>query len=128
MAAMAIRVAILAIAALVGGWLSFDGTRALVRGDYTTPASGPHAGELGPWARVVSAVGLEPRSTGVKAAHVVLGLAWLASAMAFLCNPAAGRIALGVSSICTLWYLPIGTVLAIAELVMLISPQVRALP
>jgi hypothetical protein len=48
--------------------------------------------------------------------------------MAFLCNPAAGRIALGVSSICTLWYLPIGTVLAIAELVMLISPQVRALP
>ena len=57
---------LLALALLQGGWLVFDGTRALVVGDYVTPRSGVWAGQLGPWSRVLFAVGLEPRGRVVK--------------------------------------------------------------
>jgi hypothetical protein len=39
------------IAALVllnGGWMAFDGGRALMLGDYVTPRTGQFAGQLGP--------------------------------------------------------------------------------
>ena len=38
---------------------------ALIAGDYVTPSKGQYAGQLGPWARLVSAVGLEPRRLSV---------------------------------------------------------------
>ena len=78
------------------GWMLFDGTRALIVGDYLTPRTGDRAGRLGPWARVVSAVGLDPRSTPVKLAFVVYGAA-----------------ALG------LWYLPVGMAINAVVLVLL---------
>ena len=65
------------------GWMVFDGGRALTIGDYVTPASGPYAGRLGPWAAIVSAVGIAPRSTTMKVAFVAFGTAWLACAVAF---------------------------------------------
>jgi hypothetical protein len=43
-----------ALAALNGGWMTFDGARAFFVGDYVTPSSGEYAGQLGPWADVVS--------------------------------------------------------------------------
>ena len=122
-----LRTAILLIAVVLGGWLAYDGSRAFLRGDYTTPNSGPHAGQLGPWANLVSRTGLDPRGTAVKAIHVALGLVWLTSAAAFFFRPAIGSVALLVSSVCTPWYLPIGTVLAIVELVLLLLPHLRAL-
>jgi hypothetical protein len=45
-----------ALAALNGGWMTFDGARALIVGDYVTPSSGEYAGQLGPgrtWFRPV---------------------------------------------------------------------------
>src|SRR5437016_6098140 len=60
-----------------GGWMSFDGIRALVAGDYLTPSAGPYAGQLGPWSKLVSYAGLDPRSTLMKAIFVVVGLATL---------------------------------------------------
>jgi hypothetical protein len=42
---------------------AYDGSRALIVGDYVTPKSGAYAGQLGPWAKLVAAVGIEPRST-----------------------------------------------------------------
>ena len=68
---------VLALALFQGGWLCFDGSHALLLGDYVTPRSGPGAGQLGPWARLVSAVGLDPRSTTIKCLHLFLGIAWL---------------------------------------------------
>jgi hypothetical protein len=66
---------------LLGGWMTFDGGRALVTGDYITPRTGSHAGQLGPWARLVRIVRIEPRSTLMKTIFVVLGAAWLALAV-----------------------------------------------
>lgn len=40
-------------------WMVFDGSRALLLGDYVTPAAGPYAGELGPWADVMRAIGID---------------------------------------------------------------------
>ncbi len=51
------------LAALEAGWMMFDGMRALIVGDYVTPKKGPYAGQLGPWSKLVSAIGLAPRST-----------------------------------------------------------------
>jgi hypothetical protein len=42
-------------------WMLFDGTRALILGDYVTPKSGEYAGRLGPWSILVKAIGIEPR-------------------------------------------------------------------
>jgi hypothetical protein len=74
---------VVALALVEGGWLAFDGGRALVVGDYVTPKSGQYAGQLGPWSKVVSAVGIEPRSALMKSIHLVLGVAWLGVIVCF---------------------------------------------
>ena len=101
-----------ALCAVQGGYMLFDGVRALVVGSYVTPRSGPHAGELGPWARVVRAVGVRPESTGMKAAFVVLGAAYLVVAVAWGTGASWAPwfgLALAVG---TLWYLVPGTVIS----------------
>ena len=120
------RLFVLGIACLIGGWLAFDGSRALIVGEYVTPRSGRAAGQLGPWSRVVTACGLDPRGTLVKALHLLLGIAWLCGAAWFLVNESPGRIALIIVSFCTLWYLPIGTALSVLEIALLIVPSLRA--
>jgi hypothetical protein len=122
-----IRIIIAFIAVLVGGWLTFDGTRALLSGDYVTPRSGSRAGQLGPWAKVISAVGVDPRSTTVKCVHVALGLLWLMGLSLFLTNTTGGRSALIGCSVFSLWYLPFGTVLGALELVLLFLPVMRGM-
>jgi hypothetical protein len=120
-----VRIAIPLIALFVGGWLTFDGTRALISGDYITPRKGPSAGQLGPWSKVVSAIGMDPRSMKVKCFHIVLGIIWLLSALMFLVKPGLGWFALVGCSISSLWYLPFGTILSVVELSLLFLPLIR---
>jgi hypothetical protein len=108
-----IRGLVVFLAAAQGGWLTYDGGRALVVGDYVTRSSGPRAGELGPWSRLVSSIGLDPRSNMVKAAHVALGLAWLSTAMALVMRRRSARTLAFLCSVATLWYLPVGTVASV---------------
>lgn len=75
---------IVLLAVLEGGWLLFDGLHSLITGDYVTPSSGPHAGQLGPWSYVVAAIGIAPRSTLMMSIHVVLGGAWLVAILGFV--------------------------------------------
>ncbi len=63
--------AVAVLAVVVAGWFLFDGLYALITGDYVTPKSGEHAGQLGPWSSVVSAVGITPRSTAMKLIFVI---------------------------------------------------------
>ncbi|MEO7415245.1 MAG: hypothetical protein ABIZ81_18020 [Opitutaceae bacterium] len=120
------KYAIALIAFLMGGWLTFDGTHAFVTGDYVTPKSGPNAGQLGPWSRVIATVGISPRGNSAKALHVILGCCWLAGLTAFVIRPSFGWYALAGSSVLSLWYLPIGTALSIVELVLLFLPQIKS--
>lgn len=113
---------VVVLAALNGGWMMFDGARALVTGDYIMPSSGEYAGQLGPWADVVGAVGLDPRSTTVKVAFVVYGGALVLVAVAFSMRaPCARRSQLVVAAL-GLWYLPFGTILNLAVIVLLLLP------
>lgn len=92
------------------GWMLFDGTRALIVGDFVTPATGEYAGQLGPWANLVQRVGIEPRSTLMKSIFVVYGLLAIASLVCYLIGyPWAGS-ALMVVCFLGLWYLPFGTI------------------
>ena len=52
--------------AATAGWMVFDGTRALIVGDYFTQQNGEFAGQLGPWSYLVQAIGLDPRSVWMK--------------------------------------------------------------
>ena len=118
---------VLALALFQGGWLVFDGGRALIVGDYVTSSSGPRAGQLGPWSRIVSALGFEPRSTLIKCLHVFLGIAWLVALIVFAVRPASGWwIVLGCA-IASLWYLPVGTFLSVVVLALLLTPPIRNL-
>lgn len=110
---------------LQGGWLAFDGSRALIVGDYVTPGSGPYAGQLGPWATLVSAVGIEPRSTLMKSVHLGLGVLWLVMTIGFaLRMPWAWR-GMMACAVLSLWYLPFGTIFGVIQIVLLLMPAVR---
>jgi hypothetical protein len=114
-----------ALCVLQGGYMVVDGVRALVVGSYITPGSGEHAGQLGPWARIVRVVGIPPESTAMKAVFVALGSLWLVLAVG-LAVQASWAWWLGiVLAVGTLWYLLPGTVLSVLVLVLLLTPTVR---
>jgi hypothetical protein len=115
-----VRVALVALGLVEGAWMTFDGTRALTVGDYVTPSSGAHAGQLGPWSRVVSTVGIPPRSTVMKLIFVVYGLSWLIIALGLAFGSGWALPAMLIAALATLWYLPVGTIFGIVQLVGLI--------
>ena len=121
------RIAIV-LALIEGGWLAFDGGRALVVGDYVTPGSGPRAGQLGAWARVVSTVGIEPRSTVMKCIHLALGLVWLLVTFCFALRLPWAWSGMLLCAVLGLWYLPVGTILSLIQIALLLAPALRRLP
>jgi hypothetical protein len=115
-----IRVLVLILGLVEGAWLTFDGTRALIVGDYVTPSSGAHAGELGPWNHLVRAIGIPPRSNAMKLIFVAYGLAWLVITIGFAFQAPWASRAMLIAAFATLWYLPVGTVFGILQIVALI--------
>jgi hypothetical protein len=120
-----VRQILVALALIEGLWMTFDGTRALTVGDYVTRSTGPRAGELGPWSRVVAAVGIPPRSKAMKVIFVVYGLSWLVIAVAFMLGAKWAWLAMFTASVATLWYLPVGTIFGLIQLVLLLRFLVR---
>ena len=116
---------VVVLALIEGGWLAFDGARAFVVGDYLTPSSGPYAGQLGPWSKLVEAVGIEPRSALMKSIHLGLGVAWLGAVAGYLRGARWGRRSLLTCAALGLWYLPFGTILSIAQIILLLLPPLR---
>jgi hypothetical protein len=104
---------------LNASWMFADGLRALVIGDYVTPSSSPHAGQLGPWAALVKAAGIEPRSVFMKATFVVYGASSLIVAAGFGLDRPWGRNLLSVVAMLGLWYLPLGTAANMITLILL---------
>jgi hypothetical protein len=106
--------AVLALAAWEGGWMAFDGGRALFVGDYVT-----FGGELGPWAGLLEALGVDPRASAVKALFLVYGLVWLGLAAAFARRASWSRRGMAAAAVGTLWYLVLGTVASAVQLALL---------
>jgi len=116
---------VLALALLEGGFLAFDGGHALITGDYVTPKTGQHAGQLGPWSKLVTAVGIEPRSSFFKCVHLVLGVAWLVVMACFVLGMGWAWWGMLVCAVLGLWYLPWGTLLSVIQIVLLMLPALR---
>ena len=116
-----LRLLIVFFALAPATWMTFDGSRALIVGDYFTPASG----ELGPWSAVVTAIGIPPRSTLMKAVFVVCGACWLVAAVGFIIGTPWSNAALATVSAGTLWYLPVGTLVSMLILLALWIIRVR---
>ena len=119
------RWAAVLLGTILGGWMTFDGARAFVTGEYVTPQSGPNAGQLGPWSRVIAAVGLDPRSATVKAVHIGLGVLWLAAVVCFAARFGWARWTMASCAVASLWYLPAGTLVGVVELGLLLLPLLR---
>lgn len=109
-----LRIVIVGLAVAEAGWMAFDGLRALVVGDYVAPG-----GRLGPWTKPVEALGIDPRSTGMKASFALYGLAWLALCAAFALGIPGTRAAMFVAAAGALWYLPVGTALSAIQMALL---------
>lgn len=121
-----LRWLIAALAALESGWMVFDGLRALIVGDYVTPAGGPYAGQLGPWAGLVSALGIDPRGTPMKSFFVLYGVGWLGVTVAFLRGARRSWAAMTAAAAASLWYLVVGTVLSVVQLALLLFVRARS--
>lgn len=109
------------LALIEAGWMTFDGGRALIVGDFVTPKSGPYAGELGPWTKLVEKVGIAPRSTLMKCIFFVHGIGWLAILVCFLAGLSWAKWAMLVCAAGALWYLPFGTLFSVIQIALLIS-------
>jgi len=117
---------VVALALFNGGYMVFDGTRALILGDYITPSSGEYAGQLGPWSKLAEAVGIEPRSTLMKLVFVVFGIVWLAMAVSFSLRLPWAWGGMLIVAIIGLWNLIFGTVVNLVIIVLLLLPVLRS--
>ena len=121
-----IRTIVVLLALVEAGWMLFDGVHAFSRGDYVTPRDGVHAGQLGPWASVVGAVGIEPRSTLMKSVFVGYGAIWLGLTAAFAVGFRWAWWAMILAAFGSLWYAAIGTGFSVLQLALLLMPQLRS--
>ena len=109
---MALRIGLVAVAIAEGGFMLADGVRNLLTGTYFG------GGALGPWSGLVAAAGLDPRHIG--AVFALLGLAWLVAVTGLLTRAPWGWWASLAVGVLTLWYMPVGTVLAVVWLGLLV--------
>ena len=105
--------------------MAYDGSRALLVWDYVTPQSGRHAGQLGPWSKVVAGVGMQPRSTLMKWIFVVYGVGYLLAMLAFMFELPGAWWGLLVAVILGLWHLPFGTLINVVVMILISLPPLR---
>jgi hypothetical protein len=113
------RILILLCTLMEAGWMAFDGTRALVVGDFITRTSGPYAGQLGPWRHLVQGVGLNPRGTSMKVIFAVYGWAWLLVGVGFARGASWTWTVMLGAALGALWFLPLGTLLSVVQVALL---------
>ena len=125
-AAMAARWVTVAVLPLIGGFMVFDGIRALTLGDYLTPSSGQYAGQLGPWSRSIEVVGIDPRSTPMKLGFVVIGTSHLVGAGALAASASALSVSLAlIAAVLGIWYLPFGTLGSLVVMALITTTSLR---
>jgi hypothetical protein len=105
---------------LAGGWMIFDGIFALNTGTFVTRKTGDYAGQLGIWSKVVSLIGIDPRSTTMMLIFLLFGSAWFSVSVLYAIGIGWSRSALLVTAIAMLWFLPFGTMIAVLQIVLLL--------
>ncbi len=97
---------------ILGGWLVFDGARKLVTGYYT----GEQTIGLGPWATIVSALGVRPADMAFP--FLFLGVIWIVNAVIVLLGANTRYERTIAISIVTLFYAQPGTLVGTATILL----------
>ncbi|HMB67476.1 MAG TPA: hypothetical protein VKM96_05980 [Candidatus Bathyarchaeia archaeon] len=95
---------------ILGAWLVFDGTRKLVTGYY----AGEQTIGLGPWATLVSVIGIRPSDMAFP--FLFLGVLWIVNGVIVLLGSSARYERTIAISIVTLFYAIPGTIVAIISI------------
>lgn len=111
---------VIILAVLNAGYMTFDGTRAIVAGDYIRPKTGEYAGQLGPWAKIVQAVGIAPESNLMKYFFLFYGAAWLGALVCYILKIPWAWAAMLAFAFGSLWYLWIGTINSLLQIILLL--------
>lgn len=114
------RIVIFIIALVMGGWMIIDGLYVLIFDKFIC------AGWPGPWAGIVSAVGLDPLKFGL--VFVAFGIDWIAGGIGVIRDRRWGYYLTLIIAVLSLWYLTIGTLLAILVLVLVVVCLSRKQP
>lgn len=120
MSIVVIKWIVVVLCILNSGFMLFDGTRALITGDYIRPKTGEYAGKLGPWEGLVKTIGINPMSTLMKSLFVVFGITGLCMAFCFALNYGWSWKAMLIYNIAVSWYLVMGTISSVIQLILLI--------
>lgn len=115
-----LRWIVIVLAVLNFSYMTIDGSRALIVGDYFRPETGEHAGQLGPWSDVVAVIGIDPESTLMKSIFIAWGGLGLIFAVSFAMRvPQAGK-ALIFFNVASFWYLVVGTLSSVVQVILLL--------
>ena len=120
-----VRMAILILSVVEAGWFLIEGIRALTTGNYYTPKAGKYKGQLGPWAKIVGAVGVDPRSLHMRSTFLIIGVIWFFFIICFALQIAWAWLGMVIMPILTLWYWPVGTLLSIMQVIILLYQAIR---
>jgi hypothetical protein len=101
-------------------YMTYDGCRAMITGDYLRPEKGEYAGQLGPWTKLAARVGIDPMSTLMKTIFILFGLAGLVITVCFALDLPWSWKAMLVLNICSAWNLYFGTANSVLQLVLLL--------
>lgn len=107
---VALHWVIVVMAMSQAAWMVFDGSWALLYGDYVISASEVPAAKGAPWAKVLTRIGIAPRSILVKSGFVIYGVAWLVVVTAFAGGTDWAWNAMLWLALGSLWYLNVGAV------------------
>jgi hypothetical protein len=103
---------------LLGWWLALDGLRQRLLGDYVRIG-----GQLGPWADLATATGIDPQRLGMM--FVALGLAMVGATFGVVLRRRWGYYAALATSAIGLLYVGFGLPVALACVVLLLLPVTR---
>lgn len=107
---------------ILGAWLVFDGTRKLLTGYYT----GEQTIGLGPWATIVSLIGVRPADMAFP--FLFLGILWIVNGVIVLLGANTRHERAIAISIVTLFYAIPGTIVSIITITLSLSERRLARP
>jgi len=110
-----------ALAIVSGGYMIIDAIHRFVVGDFFRLG-----GQLGPWAVLVGAVGIDPLAMGP--VFLVIGVAQVAAASLLLLRRPWGDVLVLAFAIGTLWYLLFGTISSMIQIALIVASKRMHVP
>ncbi len=110
---------IFTLSLILGSWMVFDGARKLTTGLYT----GEETVGLGPWATVVSILGIDPADMAI--IFILLGTAWIVNGVIVVIGGPGRYERVIAVSLLTSFYLVPGTLVSIVTLALAVRERGR---